>query len=554
MIHRVPRLILYGLLAAGITALAASGTLPLVFWSVLLLAPLPLLVAGQARPQRLALFAVTAGGIALTLVLLRPGLLATGLVLAAAAGAVAFSDWIGARSKRIAQTNTEQKDRLFHALAQATSNLVNAPDFSTGINLAIKALGEASGVDRIYIFQNDVLPEPACSQRYEWVSPGVTAFLNDPTLQQFPYYPSFRRWYEHLEQGEQVIGAVNSFPDSERAILNAQGIQSLLVAPIEVNGHFWGFVGFDNCRDDRPWPDHLIAIMRMLAMNLGAAIAWRQMQDRLTDQEQFMRAVLDAVPAMIAVSDEHGRLDLVNQTLADLAGQAPAEFIGQPADTIPWLTPTSAAAPSSLPRQTPELHCVTIAGGVERWLWTVEKPLDIGRASDRRVLIVSSDITDRKRTEDALAGERNLLKTLMDNLPDYIFIKDTASRYITANTAHVQLLGATAVDELTGKTDFDFFSTPSTLPFFTDEQRVMRSGVALLDRVEVINRESEEKQRWVLSSKIPLRDPAGQVWGLIGISRDITALKRVEDELRRGKGDGRSRHACQVGLPGDDEP
>ncbi|MFN8468523.1 MAG: hypothetical protein U0X20_23395 [Caldilineaceae bacterium] len=51
------------------------------------------------------------------------------------------------------------------------------------------------------------------------------------------------------------------------------------------------------------------------------------------------------------------------------------------------------------------------------------------------MLIVSSDITDRKRTEDALAGERNLLKTLMDNLPDYIFIKDTASRYITANTA-----------------------------------------------------------------------------------------------------------------------
>ncbi len=151
------------------------------------------------------------------------------------------------------------------------------------------------------------------------------------------------------------------------------------------------------------------------------------------------------------------------------------------------------------------------------------------------MLIVSSDITDRKRTEDALAGERNLLKTLMDNLPDYIFIKDTASRYVTANTAHVHLLGATAVDELVGRTDFEFFSTPSTLPFFTDEQRVMRSGVPLLDRIEIINRENEEKQRWVLSSKIPLRDAGGQVWGLIGISRDITALKKVEAELRRAK-------------------
>ncbi|MFN8468521.1 MAG: hypothetical protein U0X20_23385 [Caldilineaceae bacterium] len=60
----------------------------------------------------------------------------------------------GVRRRRIAQTNTEQKDRLFHALAQATEScLVNAPDFPTGINLAIKALGEASGVDRIYIFK-----------------------------------------------------------------------------------------------------------------------------------------------------------------------------------------------------------------------------------------------------------------------------------------------------------------------------------------------------------------------------------------------------------------
>ena len=168
-------------------------------------------------------------------------------------------------------------------------------------------------------------------------------------------------------------------------------------------------------------------------------------------------------------------------------------------------------------------------------MWTIEKPLGADQAHDGRVLIVSSDITDRKRTEDALAGERNLLKTLMDNLPDYIFIKDTASRYITANTAHVQLLGASTVDELVGRTDFEFFSTPSTLPFFTDEQRVMRSGVPLLDRIEIINRESEEKQRWVLSSKIPLRDSGDLVWGMIAISRDITALKKVEEELRRAK-------------------
>ncbi len=184
------------------------------------------------------------------------------------------------------RTTTEQNDRLFHALAQATSHLVNAPDFSTGVNSVLRALGEASGVDRIYIFENGqrtapgtdtggttnsagTADEPTFSQRYEWVRTGITPFLDDPALQCFPYYPAFRRWYEHLARGEQVIGAVSSFPESERIVLKAQGIQSILVAPIEVNNAFWGFVGFDNCLDDRPWPDHLIAIMRMLALNVG---------------------------------------------------------------------------------------------------------------------------------------------------------------------------------------------------------------------------------------------------------------------------------------------
>ncbi len=539
MTRSVSTILLYTILAAGITLLALNASLSLVFWLILLLAPLPLLAAMLSRHQRFALYSIAALSILITALLVQPGMVLIGLAVAAAGVALPLTEWSAARSKRIAQTTTEQNDRLFHALAQATGHLVNAPDFSTGVNAVLRALGEASGVDRIYIFENGQGSGPTCSQRYEWVRTGITSFLDDPALQHFPYFPAFRRWYEHMARGEQVIGAVSSFPESERTVLKAQGIQSILVAPIEVNNAFWGFVGFDNCLDDRPWPDHLIAIMRMLALNVGAAIAWRQMQDRLANQEQFMRTVLDAVPAMIAVRDEQGRLELVNQTLADLVGKRPTELTGQPVDSLPWLASAAASLSATPSGRAAEISYVaaevTAQGAAEHWLWTIEKPLGADQAHDGRVLIVSSDITERKRTEDALAGERYLLKTLMDNLPDYIFIKDTASRYITANTAHVQLLGASTVDELVGRTDFEFFSTPSTLPFFTDEQRVMRSGVPLLDRIEIINRESEEKQRWVLSSKIPLRDSGDLVWGMIAISRDITALKKVEEELRRAK-------------------
>jgi PAS domain S-box-containing protein len=539
MTRQTANLLLYTLWTLAITGLMVGGWLAAAPWLLAVVIPLVYVASTLPFKLRLAAYGIAATGVAVTLLRV-PSLPPDSVMLVVAASGIGVPEWWAFRNRRTARTITAQNDQLFHALAHATKHLVEADDFSAGINQALKCLGEASGVDRIYVFQNDEVAAGAahaasCSQRFEWVKPGVRPYLDDPTLQSFPYFPTFMRWYEHLARGDQIIGAVNSFPESERTVLKSQSIQSILVAPIQVNGVFWGFVGFDNCRDDQPWADNLVSILRTLAMNLGAALAWRQTAAKLTQQEQFMRAVVDAVPSVIAVRDHHGRLELVNQVLADLTGEAADALVGRQIDAIAWPGIHGASLRVAGMPESGELQQIKLANGEERWLWTLEKPLPGSHSEHQRVLTVSTDITARKRTEDELAGERNLLKTLMDNLPDYIFIKDMAGRYITANTAHVQLLGAARVEELAGKTDFDFFSNSSTLPFFTDEQRVMRSGTPLLDRVEIINRESEAKQRWVLASKIPLRDASGSVSGVIGISRDITALKTVEAELRTAK-------------------
>ncbi len=132
MTRSVSSLLLYALLAAGITWLAAVAALPLVFWLVLLLAPLPLLAASLSRPQRLALYALPVLGILIITLALRPGAVALGLAAAAAGAALALSEWTAVRSRYVAQTATEQNDRLFQALAQATSQLVNAPRLRKG--------------------------------------------------------------------------------------------------------------------------------------------------------------------------------------------------------------------------------------------------------------------------------------------------------------------------------------------------------------------------------------------------------------------------------------
>jgi PAS domain S-box-containing protein len=147
-------------------------------------------------------------------------------------------------------------------------------------------------------------------------------------------------------------------------------------------------------------------------------------------------------------------------------------------------------------------------------------------------VIGARDITERKRAEEALANERNLLRTLIDNLPDNIFIKDAESRFVISNLAHAHLLRAKTPDEIVGKTDFDIFPQELASSYYADEQAMIQSGQPLLNREERTI-DPEGKTRWLLTTKVPLRNDQGNVTGVVGINRDITERKRMEDELRQ---------------------
>jgi PAS domain S-box-containing protein len=168
--------------------------------------------------------------------------------------------------------------------------------------------------------------------------------------------------------------------------------------------------------------------------------------------------------------------------------------------------------------------------GSYRWmLWTATPYLD-----QKLIYAAARDITERKATEEALSRERNLLRTLMDNLPDHIFVKDTASRFVTANAATLHSLGASSLEEVIGKTDFDFLRRDLAEQYYRDEQEVCGSGRPLVNREELLIDPSGQR-KWLLTTKVPLRDDNGKVFGLVGMSHDITDRKQMEEEWRQAK-------------------
>ena len=142
------------------------------------------------------------------------------------------------------------------------------------------------------------------------------------------------------------------------------------------------------------------------------------------------------------------------------------------------------------------------------------------------------DRTERKSIEEELAQERDFLRTLMEHLPDKIYFKDAASRFVRVSGTLLERFDTDDPADVLGKTDFDFFSTEHAKQAFDDEQRIIRSGQPLINL--------EEKETWpdgrityVSSTKVPLRDSSGRIIGTFGLSRDVTERKRAEEQLAR---------------------
>jgi len=138
----------------------------------------------------------------------------------------------------------------------------------------------------------------------------------------------------------------------------------------------------------------------------------------------------------------------------------------------------------------------------------------------------------RKIVEHDRDEEQRLLRTVVDNLPDSIFVKDAESRFALVNAAHLRLLGVADGREVCGKTDFDFFPKELAMLYHDDDQNVCRSAQPLLNREEqVVDRGGN--QRWYLTTKVPLKDTEGNTTGLVGIGRDILDLSAAAERLAR---------------------
>lgn len=214
---------------------------------------------------------------------------------------------------RRAQEALGRRDAILEALAYTSQQLL-LHDATEVLPDLLAHLGQAAGASRAYIFENHTAPdgELLTSQRCEWVAPGQTPQIDNPDRQNFPYVAGgFKRWVETLGAGRPLYGLVREFPASERSVLEAQGILSIAVVPIFSEGEWRGFLGLDECTQERIWSAAEIEALRSAANALGAAFARQRIQAAEREQRALAEALRDSATGLCSTLDPNAVLDRI---------------------------------------------------------------------------------------------------------------------------------------------------------------------------------------------------------------------------------------------------
>ncbi len=221
---------------------------------------------------------------------------------------------------------------IFEAVAAAAEGFLRAPYSDATVAEMLARLGRAARASRAYLFVERVSDagDLVADQKLEWVAEGVAAQIDDPALQGWSYRDSDATWLrQRLAAGESVAGRVEEFSGALGELLRAQQIRSLLWTPVRIRDELWGFVGFDECREDRTWSEPEVMALRLGASVLGAAVERERAERELRDSEERYRDLIENASDAVWAIDLEGRFVTVNGALEELLRQPREEILGR---------------------------------------------------------------------------------------------------------------------------------------------------------------------------------------------------------------------------------
>ena len=327
----------------------------------------------------------------------------------------------------------------------------------------------------------------------------------------------------------------------------ARGYQSSIAFPLRSGAQIFGALTIYSAAPNAFNADEVI-LLQELADNLAWGIAALRTRaerklavEKLRESEEHFRFLTENATDMICLmSMPDGRYDYVSPSSSRLTGYTPEEFYDSPRllQTImhpDWHGYCAAQWQKFLAGEIPaylEFQIIHKSGAI-RWVHQRNAPLWVREDSKTLIAIqcVVIDITERKLAETRLENERTLLHTLVQTIPDLVWLKDPEGIYLSCNPQLERLYCAAEAD-IIGKTDYDFADKELADFFRQKDREAMAAGKPSVNEEWVVF--PDNGQRALLETvKTPMRDKTGKLLGVMGVARDITGRKQAEEREAR---------------------
>jgi PAS domain S-box-containing protein len=263
----------------------------------------------------------------------------------------------------------------------------------------------------------------------------------------------------------------------------------------------------------------------------------KKTETSLREANQYLENLFNYANAPIIVWDPQFAITRFNHAFESLTGRSATDVIGKPLKIL-FLPDRVESSMEPIRKtqegkrlETVEIGILHLDGSIRTILWNSATLF----APDGKTIVATiaqgQDITKRKKAEDELRQKETKYRTLVENLPQKIFVKDKNSTYVSCNENYAHDLKIKP-DEIAGRTDYEFYPKELAEKYRADDKRIMESG-EIEDLEEKYIQNGQE--RFVHTIKTPLKDEKGTVFGLLGIFYDITERKNTENELRESE-------------------
>jgi PAS domain S-box-containing protein len=255
-------------------------------------------------------------------------------------------------------------------------------------------------------------------------------------------------------------------------------------------------------------------------------------QKQRTEHELF-KTLLDNLSDSVSFKDDQHRFILVNKTNAVYGNITPEEMKGK--TDFDFLSKEQAqrihddedAIMRSGQAIVNKFERVALGDGVERYLFVTKYPWYNDEGEIIGTMGLSSDVTGWKHTEDECAKNHAMLQTLLDAIPDAVCFKDSQHRFVCVNKAMTKRF-MVQPEMMIGKTDFDFLPSEQAQKTFEEDARLLQTGTSMIDCIERII-EKDGSEHWYSVTKVAWYDPSGKIIGTLGLYRNVTELKKIQE-------------------------